>query len=110
MKKLLVTISAFCVSHLAFSAHPNFIIVCIDDMGWGDLSCFGNKEAKTPNLDRMASEGIRFSQFYVNSPICSPSRCALTTGQYPQRWRVTSYLNYRSDDERRGVANWLDSC
>lgn len=87
---------------------PNFIMVFIDDMGWGDLSCFGNKEAKTPNVDRLAAEGIRFSQFYVNSPICSPSRCALTTGQYPQRWRITSFLNNRADNERRGVANWLD--
>ena len=83
-------------------------MVFIDDMGWGDFSCFGNRDAKTPNVDRMAAEGIRFSQFYVNSPICSPSRCALMTGQYPQRWRITSYLNNRRDNERRGVTNWLD--
>jgi arylsulfatase A-like enzyme len=87
---------------------PNIIMVLIDDMGWGDFSCFGNQAAKTPNFDRMAAEGIRFSQFYVNAPICSPSRCALTTGQYPQRWRVTSYLNNRRDNERRGVTQWLD--
>jgi uncharacterized sulfatase len=77
-------------------------------MGWGDFSCFGNREAKTPNIDRLAAEGLRFESFYVNSPICSPSRCALTTGQYPQRWRITSYLNNRADNERRGVAQWLD--
>jgi len=87
---------------------PNFVMVFIDDMGWGDLSCFGNQDAKTPNIDRLATEGIRFSQFYVNSPICSPSRCALTTGQYPQRWRITSFLNNRADNERRGMAQWLD--
>lgn len=90
------------------SEKPNIIMILIDDMGWGDFSCFGNKDASTPNMDRMASEGIRFGQFYVNSPICSPSRCALTTGQYPQRWRITSYLNNRRDNERRGVADWLD--
>lgn len=89
-------------------AHPNFVMVFIDDMGWEDFSCFGNQDAKTPNVDRLASEGIRFSQFYVNSPICSPSRCALTTGQYPQRWSITSYLNNRADNARRGMANWLD--
>jgi uncharacterized sulfatase len=89
-------------------AKPNVVMVFIDDMGWGDFSCFGNKEAKTPNIDRIAAEGIRFEQFYVNSPICSPSRCALTTGQYPQRWRINSYLNNRADNERRGVAQWLD--
>lgn len=87
---------------------PNVIMVFIDDMGWEDFSCFGNQDASTPNVDRMASEGLRFSQFYVNSPICSPSRCALTTGQYPQRWRITSFLNNRADNERRGVAQWLD--
>lgn len=83
-------------------------MVFIDDMGWGDFSCFGNKDVQTPNIDRIAAEGIRFEQFYVNAPICSPSRCALTTGTYPQRWKITSYLNNRADNERRGVANWLD--
>lgn len=92
----------------AAPARPNVLIVFIDDMGWGDFSCFGNKDAQTPNIDRLAAEGLRFEQFYVNYPICSPSRCALVTGQYPQRWRITSYLNNRADNERRGVAHWLD--
>lgn len=87
---------------------PNVVLVLIDDMGWGDFSCFGNPEAKTPNIDRLAGEGIRFSQFYVNAPICSPSRCALVTGQYPQRWRITSYLSNRADNRARGMADWLD--
>lgn len=87
---------------------PNFVVVFIDDLGWGDFSCFGNAEAQTPNIDRMAAEGIRFEQFYVNSPICSPSRCALTTGQYPQRWNIHSYLDNRQANARRGCANWLD--
>jgi arylsulfatase A-like enzyme len=86
---------------------PNIVMILIDDMGWGDFSCFGNKDAKTPNIDRLAEEGIRFHQFYVSSPICSPSRCALMTGQYPQRWKITSYLNHRADNDRRGVAQWL---
>ncbi len=90
------------------AAPPNIIMVLIDDMGWGDLSCFGNEDGQTPQVDRLAAEGIRFTQFHVNSPICSPSRCALTTGQYPQRWRITSYLNNRKDNKRRGVADWLD--
>jgi len=63
---------------------PNIILVFIDDMGWGDFSCFGNTAVKTPNIDRLAKEGFRFEQFYVNSPICSPSRTAISTGQYPQ--------------------------
>ena len=92
----------------ADSRRPNIVMVFIDDLGWGDFSCFGNPDAKTPHIDRLAAEGIRFSQFYVNSPICSPSRCAFTTGQYPQRWRITSFLNNRADNARRGVADWLD--
>jgi uncharacterized sulfatase len=97
-----------CSGVVAADSRPNIVMIFIDDMGWADLSCFGNKEAQTPNIDRMASEGLRFEQFYVNSPICSPSRCALTTGQYPQRWRITSFLNHRGDNERRGVEQWLD--
>lgn len=84
------------------------VLVFIDDMGWGDFSCFGNTEANTPHIDAMAEEGLRFHQFYVNSPICSPSRVAISTGQYPQRWRITSYLARRAMNEERGVANWLD--
>ena len=77
-------------------------------MGWGDFSCFGNDEVETENIDRLAGEGLRFEQFYVNSPICSPSRVAISTGQYPQRWRITSFLNNRRNNEERGMAQWLD--
>ena len=87
---------------------PSILLVFIDDMGWGDLSCFGNAAAETPWVDRLAAEGIRFEQFYANSPICSPSRVAISTGQYPQRWRITSYLAHREQNERRGMAQWLD--
>ncbi len=87
---------------------PNIIMVFIDDLGWGDFSCFGNQDAQTPHIDQLAREGIRFHQFYVNSPICSPSRVALTTGQYPPRWDITSYLAHRKDNHDRGIANWLD--
>jgi len=87
---------------------PNIILVFIDDMGYGDFSCFGNTEVKTENIDRLAAEGLRFEQFYVNSPICSPSRTAISTGQYPQRWRITSYLSNRNHNRQRGMAQWLD--
>lgn len=87
---------------------PNIILIFIDDMGWADLSSFGNTDAQTPNIDKIASEGISFEQFYVNSPICSPSRVAISTGTYPQRWNITSYLDNRKQNETRGIANWLD--
>jgi len=104
---LLLLGSVLCVG-AGESRRPHFVFVLIDDMGWGDFSCFGNKEAKTPNIDRLAAEGLRFSQFYVNSPICSPSRCAFVTGQYPQRWRINSFLDNRAENTRRGNAQWLD--
>lgn len=87
---------------------PNIITIFIDDMGWSDLSCFGGSRTKTENLDRLAEEGLRFTQFYVNSPICSPSRVALSTGQYPQRHRISSYLARRSLNDSRGMSQWLD--
>jgi uncharacterized sulfatase len=87
---------------------PNFLFVLIDDMGYADLSCYGQKQIETPNIDRMAKEGIRFTQFYVNSPVCSPSRTALMTGQFPACWRITSYLASRSENRDRGMVNWLD--
>lgn len=87
---------------------PNIILVFIDDMGWGDFSCFGNQAVETQNIDQLAREGIRFEQFYVNSPICSPSRVAISTGQYPTRWKITSYLANRKINNERGMAQWLD--
>lgn len=90
------------------AAPPNIVLVLIDDMGWGDLSCFGGRDTATANIDRLARAGLRFEQFYVNAPICSPSRVALSTGQYPQRWRITSFLENRASNVKRGMAQWLD--
>ncbi len=90
------------------ATQPNVVVVFIDDMGWSDLSCYHGTRATTENIDRLAAEGLKFTNFYVNSPICSPSRVALTTGQYPHRWHITSYLSNRQDNARRGVAQWLD--
>ncbi|MBN2476049.1 MAG: sulfatase-like hydrolase/transferase [Pirellulales bacterium] len=87
---------------------PNIVLVFVDDMGWADFSCFGNTDAQTPHIDRLAAEGVAFEQFYVNSPICSPSRVAISTGQYPQRWQITSYLAHRKQNTQRGMVQWLD--
>ena len=64
---------------------PNFIIIFTDDQGYGDLGCFGSTKIKTPNIDRMAKEGMRFTDFYSGASVCTPSRAALLTGCYASR-------------------------
>jgi arylsulfatase A-like enzyme len=64
---------------------PNFIIIFCDDLGYGDLGCFGSKKHRTPNVNRLAAEGMRFTSFYVTSGVCTPSRASLMTGCYPRR-------------------------
>lgn len=71
---------------------PNVIIIMTDDQGYGDLSCMGATDFRTPNLDRMAKEGVRFSSMYSASPVCSPSRASLLTGRYPGNAGVRAIL------------------
>ena len=72
---------------------PNIIIIFTDDQGYSDLGCYGAEGFATPNLDQMANEGMRFTNFYVASSVCSPSRAALLTGSYPARVGVPSVLH-----------------
>ncbi len=71
---------------------PNFIIIFTDDQGYQDVGCFGSPNINTPNLDRMAAEGMKFTDFYVAASVCSPSRAALLTGCYPPRVSITKVL------------------
>ncbi len=71
---------------------PNFVIIYADDLGYGDLGCYGHPTIRTPNLDRMAAEGMRFTQWYSAAPVCTPSRAALLTGRYPIRSGLTRVL------------------
>ncbi len=87
---------------------PNIVFVFIDDMGFGDLSCYGNQDVETPHIDRLAAQGVRFEQFYVASPICSPSRVGITTGQHPSRHLIHSFLNSRRRNRERGMRDYLD--
>ncbi len=64
------------------NARPNILFLLADDLGWGDLGCYGQKKIRTPSLDRLAQEGMRFTQAYAGSPVCAPSRCALLTVWY----------------------------
>src|SRR6476469_4595565 len=72
----------------AQSTKPNIVFIMADDLGYADVSCYGQRDYTTPNIDRMAIEGLRFTQAYSSSPDCSASRVALTTGRYPARLSV----------------------
>ena len=80
---------------------PNFIVVFVDDQGYQDLGCFGSPTLNTPNIDRMAGEGMKLTDFYVAAPLCSPSRAALLTGCYPRRVGLGNWV--LRPDSRKGL-------
>ena len=67
---------------------PNVLFILADDLGYGDLSCYGRPEYKTPVLDELAEQGMKFTSAYAAAPVCTPTRCAFVTGRYPQRFDV----------------------
>jgi N-acetylgalactosamine-6-sulfatase len=85
---------------------PNIVFIFADDWGWGDLSCHGHPYLKTPNLDRLAAEGMDFQQFNVLSPFCSPSRVAAMTGRYPSRFGVNAVFGDKNPPPE--MPDWLD--
>ncbi|MBT5019505.1 MAG: sulfatase, partial [Planctomicrobium sp.] len=91
-RALICLISISC-SSLAFAKEqPNFLVILCDDLGYGDLGCFGNSTIKTPHLDQLAAEGIRLTDCYSSSPLCSPARAGLLTGRTPSRTGIYSWI------------------
>ena len=86
----------------AFST-PNIVIIFNDDMGYADIGCFGSKKNKTPRIDKMAKEGRRFTDFYVASSVCTPSRAALMTGCYPRRVLGPSGVFFPNREREAGL-------
>ena len=79
---VLVCCAWFPTSGMAADPKPNIIFVLADDLGYGDLGCYGGSVIQTPCLDRMSAEGMRFTDFYAGSTVCAPSRCVLMTGRH----------------------------
>src|SRR5215510_11507136 len=84
----IILIAAFALDIAMAQTRPNIIFIQADDLGYGDLSCYGQRKFKTPNIDRLASEGLRFTQYYAGSTVCAPSRSALMTGQHTGHTRI----------------------
>ena len=95
--RFVFTVLHFLFAASAFSASPNILIIYVDDLGYGDTAVYGHPLVKTPNIDQLAKEGVRFSQFYAPSALCSPSRAGLLTGRTPYRTGVKSWIPDNSD-------------
>jgi arylsulfatase A-like enzyme len=85
------------------NARPNVVLILMDDLGYGDIGSYGVKDAKTPNIDRLAREGVRLTNAYANAPVCSPSRAGFITGQYQQRHGIDWQLGAVEGDFDRGL-------
>ncbi len=114
--KTIIKLTALCLALFAFfnlqaqstNTPPNIIFIFADDWGYGDLSCHGSSFVKTPYLDKMVEEGIDFSNFTVNAPVCSPSRVAVMTGQFPARQCVHQHFQTVNAHIKRGMPDWMD--
>ncbi|MCF7788040.1 MAG: sulfatase [Prosthecobacter sp.] len=95
------------VPQLPAGPPPNIIVVLVDDMGWTDLGCYGSKYYETPNIDKLAQEGMRFTQAYAACTVCSPTRAAMLTGKTPARLHITDWIaGHVPDNGRLLIPKW----
>ena len=98
-------IALACLGTSARAAGPNVIFVLVDDLGYADLGCYGATDVRTPHIDRLAVEGVRFTDFYSNAPVCTPTRAAFITGRWQQRTGLEWALGFTAEQQvRRGEA------
>lgn len=105
---VLAAMPALALAAEASPSRPNIVFILADDLGWGDLRCYGNLPAKTPNLDRLARDGTLFTQFYVSAAVCSPSRAAFMTGQFPGRLGIHTVISGVGRNRQTGSPDFLD--
>lgn len=91
----------------AASTKPNIVFILIDDLGYGDLGCMGATDIRTPHIDRLAAEGVKFSDFYANAPVCTPTRAAFMTGRWQQRIGLEFAFGYQVEQSRRVNGAWV---
>lgn len=88
------------------SAKPNIVFILADDMGYADPACMGSKDVRTPHIDRLAAEGVKFTDFYANAPVCTPTRCGFMTGRWQQRVGIEFAFGYQVEQFRRVNGEW----
>ena len=93
---------------VAQNEQPNIIFIFADDWGYGDLGCYGATEVATPNIDKLAAKGTKYTQFHTTSGVCSPSRASVLTGKFPAENRVHGHFATAEKNIKRGMPNWLD--
>src|SRR5437660_4412642 len=98
MRSTIIAVALGLLPASLFAAdRPNVVLIVADDLGWADLGCYGSKYHKTPHLDRLAADGVRFTQAYAAAPVCSPTRASIITAQHPARLGITDWLPGRPD-------------
>ena len=108
LKVLWLCVAALWPLLLQAKEKPNILFIFADDWGWGDLSCHGHPYVKTPNIDRLATEGTEFYRFTVASGVCSPSRTAVMTGHFPGRYNIDGHFAWVPQNAKRNMPDWLD--
>lgn len=98
-----------CITPLDAQKKPNIIIILTDDMGYSDVGAFGGTFVPTPNIDRIAKNGMKLTHYYSAAPICSPSRAGMLTGMYPGRWNFATYLDNKKHNRDAEQADFLDT-
>lgn len=98
----------YSINTTAQSTKPNIVFILTDDMGYTDVGCYGNPFNETPNIDSLAKSGLRFTQAYAASPVCSPSRASFMTGKHPARHKITNFLvgDRRDSTSKYDPAPW----
>lgn len=95
---ILTSLSVRAIDDTAAQQRPNVLMILVDDLGYGDLSCYGSTDLKTPHIDRLVSRGLRFDNFYANCPVCSPTRASLMTGRNPEQVGVPGVIRTHAEN------------